>query len=85
MAEPVLITTESRAAQVAALPPYSPEAAIIRIFGNRSWTAIRCDVCDQLVNAVVQVGEESDFDSATVYICRACCQKVLAMFPEPRP
>lgn len=45
--------------------------------GNSSWTDLRCDECHKEVDAVIQVGEELDYDSATCSLCRDCVEAAL--------
>ena len=52
---------------------------IDRIIGNDSWTRRDCDECKQDVPAVVQLGEEPDYETATACICLKCLKKAVAM------
>lgn len=57
--------------------------AVDRIIGSGGWTAVpKCDECgrDDL-SAVVQVGEEPDYESATAKLCRDCLARALALLP----
>lgn len=49
-----------------------------RIIGNTSWTSLICDECGQEVSAVMVVGQEPDYESATASLCLDCLQKALA-------
>lgn len=40
-----------------------------------SWTHLRCDECEKEVDAVVQFGEDLDWESATANICKECLAK----------
>ncbi len=42
------------------------------VIGNPSWTRQRCDVCEREVERWVRLGEEPDYESATVHVCAAC-------------
>lgn len=48
------------------------EQDVSNIIGNTAWTHIRCNGCDKTVDAVVFVGEEPDYDSASAMICAPC-------------
>jgi len=53
------------------------------IIGNASWTVVpHCNECGASVPAVVEIGEEPDYESATAYVCLACLRKALALFTE---
>jgi len=59
-------------------------AEIAAIIGNDSWCVLgyRCTECDTFpTDAILHVGEEPDYDSATVYLCRDCAAKVANAFP----
>lgn len=50
---------------------------------GRNWSQPpRCSECDKQGSAVVQLGEEPDYDSATVWVCRACLEKAVALVVE---
>lgn len=49
------------------------------IIGNRSWTRLTCDECKQDVSAVIEVGEEPDYESATAQLCFECISKASAL------
>jgi len=53
-------------------------ADVVAIIGNDSWTKVRCDECSQEVDWVVQVGEDPDYESHTVTVCRSCLNKIVA-------
>lgn len=46
-----------------------------RIVGNTCWTQVHCDECDKDVDEAVQVGEEPDYESATLTLCWDCVRK----------
>ena len=55
------------------------------IIGNTSWTHIKCDECgDEDTGAVVQIGQEPDYESCTATICFACLEKALALKPNAK-
>src|SRR5690348_10271210 len=64
-------------AELAALDPDTVDRAVVdEIIGNDSWTGLKCNECGDPDNdAVVQVGEEPDYESATAYLCLTCVEK----------
>ena len=48
------------------------EDGIYSIMGNKSWTALYCHECDCEVDAIVVLGQEPDYDSATASVCLNC-------------
>lgn len=50
-----------------------------RVIGNRSWTQVpACDACDaDDLPAVVVVGQEPDYESATAHLCGNCVADAL--------
>lgn len=60
--------------------PTSDEIAAI--IGNRSWTTLQCDECEQDVLKVVELGQEPDFESRTVHLCQYCLQKAIDNIKE---
>lgn len=44
------------------------------------WTRITCDECRADVGAVVQVGEEPNYESSTANICKECMTKAMSLF-----
>ncbi len=46
-------------------------ADVAAIIGNDSWVGTPCTECDRR-GTVVRVGEEPDYESATVYLCHSC-------------
>lgn len=57
--------------------PETKESAIDEIIGNKSWTRLVCNECESEVDAVVQLGEASDYESHTVNVCVACLYKAI--------
>ena len=49
---------------------------IENIIGNSSWTDLTCSECGKYVKKVVQVGEEPDYESATVFLCVKCIKRL---------
>lgn len=69
--------------QLKALNP-TPSAAkeINRIIGNESWTRMpKCDQCQRVKPALVLMGEEPDYESATAWVCQDCLVDALKLFP----
>jgi hypothetical protein len=44
---------------------------------NDSWTRNKCHECQQDVDAVVQIGDEPDYESHTANICLPCLLKAV--------
>ena len=57
-----------------ALPKPVDADQVDSIIGNGSWTRVpTCDDCGQDgLTAVMQVGQEPDYESSTAHICQAC-------------
>lgn len=55
------------------------EEHIKRIIGNNSWTSNVCHECGNDSEIIIQLGEEPDYDSATVKICQECLKKALSL------
>ena len=49
------------------------------IIGNTSWTRIVCDNCGKDVGAVIQLGQELDYESSTANICVDCLGQALTL------
>lgn len=47
---------------------------VAAIIGNDGWTHLKCHECGQTVEAVVEVGEEPDYESCTARLCLPCVQ-----------
>ena len=54
-------------------------ADVTAIIGNDSWTSLKCDECGKYVDAVVQVGEEPDYESYSAKLCKPCVYKALTL------
>ncbi len=66
---------EERLVKLAALDgKTATHEEVAAIWGVRSpsLTHVHCDSCEEYVDEVVEVGEESDYDSATAALCRKC-------------
>jgi hypothetical protein len=57
---------------------------VTAIIGNPSWVTLTCDDCRKDVDAVVQAGEEPEYDSGTANLCVDCLRKALALI-ESKP
>jgi hypothetical protein len=51
-----------------------------KFFKDGCEVEFECDGCGKHKDALVQVGEEEDYDSATCRLCAACLKKALALF-----
>ncbi len=59
--------------------PDAVDAAI----GNDSWTKLdTCGECSKEVAALVQVGEDPDYDSNTAYLCKSCTRRAVVLFED---
>lgn len=62
--------------RLAALDGETATAAEIEaIVGNASWVGLTCDDCGKHVEAIVQLGQEPDYDSSTANVCDDCIRK----------
>jgi hypothetical protein len=68
------------AARIRALGSKPDPHAVDAIIGNGSWTRCTCNECNRDVYAVVQLGEEPDYESHTAWICRDCIKLAAAAF-----
>lgn len=55
---------------------------IFKIIGNGSWTEQECDECKRPKRVLVQLGDEPDYESTTLRLCRPCCKKALALLSK---
>lgn len=66
------------------LKALDPETAthnhVTAIIGNPSWSRMSCNECDAYVDAVVEVGQPPDYESATAQLCAPCMHKAIALF-----
>lgn len=65
-------------------PEIATEADVCLVIGNSAWTQIRCDECREEVNAVVELGEEPDYESSTAKICTRCLGAASALLAGDR-
>ena len=69
--------------QLKGLDPETATAEeVAAIIGNTSWTRLDCSECGNDDGAVVQLGDEPDYESRTVFVCRACANAAVAMLDE---
>ena len=52
---------------------------VANIIGNCSWTRLTCNECDREVDAVIEVGQEPDYESATARLCHDCAIRAAAV------
>lgn len=60
--------------RLVALPASASAADVAAIIGNDSWIGESCTECGE--RAIVLVGQEPDYESATAYLCANCLQKL---------
>ena len=53
-----------------------------KIIGNSSWTRISCDQCKKEVSWAIQLGDEPDYESRTVLICKECLGEAIKTIKE---
>lgn len=58
------------------------EDDVEKVIGNRSWTRMACDQCEQEVDTLVQVGQEPDYESRTASLCPTCLRAAVALLPS---
>jgi hypothetical protein len=51
------------------------QADVAQVIGNKSWTGLKCDECKKDVDWVLHLGDEPDYESNTVYVCKECVKK----------
>ena len=55
-------------------------AQIAEIIGNNSWCSpTTCGECGKKHDAVVEIGEESDYESHTAYLCLSCLKTAVQL------
>jgi hypothetical protein len=69
---------ETHEALVGLGPTPSPED-VNRVIGNTSWTDCYCHDCGKSVEAVVELGQKPDYDSATANVCFPCLKKAVKL------
>jgi hypothetical protein len=63
--------------QLDALGDEATPEQIEQIIGNKSWTREYCNLCDSEVSVWVRLGDEPDYESATVEVCPSCLRAAL--------
>ena len=69
----------------AAIAALDPERATLKdvntILDPDTWwvEALECDECGELVEAIVQLGDEPGYESSTANVCIGCLRKALDM------
>lgn len=52
---------------------------VSKIIGSDNWVAgSTCDQCKE-AESIIQLGEEPDYESATINICESCLRKAVAL------
>ena len=51
------------------------ESDVDAAIGVAGWVANRCDFCDRDMDALIQLGQEPDYEARYVDICSACLSK----------
>ena len=49
------------------------------LIGNESWTQLKCSDCGGDSTAVIELGQEPDYESATAWVCFDCIRKAADM------
>lgn len=73
------LTKEETHTKLVALGAHPNPDDVDSVIGNKSWTACICNDCGKYVEAVVQLGQEPDYDSATANICFPCLKKAVKL------
>lgn len=53
--------------------------AIDEIIGNDTWTALRCEECNEDYDFLIRFGEDPDYDARWADVCRGCLMKAVEM------
>jgi hypothetical protein len=69
-------------AALKALGPQPTPEDVNALIGNQCWTECYCTECEKSVDAVVQIGEEPDYESDTVWLCRGCLAEAVRIMDE---
>ena len=48
------------------------EDQVNSIIGNKSWTSLACDVCNEEKPVLVRIGDEPDHEARWQDVCRSC-------------
>jgi Pyruvate/2-oxoacid:ferredoxin oxidoreductase delta subunit len=71
--------TKERYNKVVALDPDTATPEDVEMVLNPSWVQCMCYECGCCVDAVVQMGQEPDYESIWVEVCKGCLQRALGM------
>jgi hypothetical protein len=52
------------------------------LLGDNQWTKCLCTECWKSVDAVVRIGNEPDYESDTVWVCRECLAEAVRIMDE---
>jgi hypothetical protein len=61
---------------LAVLPETATAADVAAIIGNASWVGHHCRLCDRTKSEAYDIGQDRDYESDTVTICRECLQRL---------
>jgi hypothetical protein len=63
--------------RLAALPPTASVAEVDAILGNGTWVGdATCTICRERAIEYVELGDISDYDSATITVCPSCARQL---------
>jgi hypothetical protein len=68
--------------RLAALPSSAKAADVAAIIGNNTWIGESCSECGNK-RAIIMIGQEPDYESATVWLCRACVDALINLVSRP--
>ena len=60
------------------------EEDVSRITGNELWIRLTCDECGSEVSAVIEIGEEYDYESKKSHLCTECVEKAHHLIKDLR-
>lgn len=66
--------------RLVALPSDATASDVAAIIGNDSWIGHRCDGCGKTSLDAWQIGDEPDYESHTVTLCRRCMDALVAAY-----
>ena len=52
------------------------------ILGRDMVYRLECNECGEVAEALVQIGEEPNYETNTAYVCRACLERALRLVTE---
>jgi NAD-dependent SIR2 family protein deacetylase len=56
------------------------------VMGNDTWTRVpECDECGAEESAIIQIGEEFDYEIPAASVCEKCLRKAIALIEQPPP